>query len=591
ANAGAALAAQVPRELPAKLRAAGATDAAERVQSTIDGFATGLAGGARTACQAGKQRREWSPELVAKSESCLDVAARSARALLAIETVTAASAPDIVRRVNRTLPDLVSCTSPTYLAASPPVPTDPAQLEAVITARTDVSIARTELEVHAIDRARPHLERLASSPVRTSPLVAPGIAVVDGMLAFHHGELAKAEKLLADAYYAARAADDDLITSVALGQLLMMTTERAADDPASRSWLRITVADAERLSARAPWLAARMYVAAARVADATGDSPGALRHLERTRALAPAGDPVIVQGWLVEAGVLMWTGKVAEGIALYDRAIALEIERLGADHPDIGQILSDYAASLIAADREADAIAIAERALAIVERSADPNDRLVDDVRVNVAAVLIDDNARARALLETARANYIAHDGVRNSKVANVDNNLAVLLLDDGKPEQAIVMLEESLATTEQLLGADRTEVAEVLFNLAVAHRAKGDYGAALAAARRCADIYGAKRPGTDRHRTSLAMVAAIANQRRDHATALAATETALGFPKPPEDPQSTAWPQLERARALIAVKRKAEARPLLAAARASYAAIGLPGRVEEIDRLVAQTR
>ncbi len=89
----------------------------------------------------------------------------------------------------------------------------------------------------------------------------------------------------------------------------------------------------------------------------------------------------------------------------------------------------------------------------------------------------------------------------------------------------------------------------------------------------------------------ALAMVAAIANQRRDHATALAATETALGFPKPPEDPQSTAWPQLERARALIALKRKAEARPLLAAARASYAAIGLPGRVEEIDRLVAQTR
>jgi len=203
---------------------------------------------------------------------------------------------------------------------------------------------------------------------------------------------------------------------------------------------------------------------------------------------------------------------------------------------------------------------------------------------------------QALPLLETARAHFIAGHGVRSTSVANVDMNLAVIYMSrDGRvaadPDKALAMLEEALATDEQLLGPEHSAVADILFNVAVARNTKADRRGALAAMTRAAAIYGAKAPGSDRHRTALAMQASFATDGGDYENALAATATALAFPTAPESPQTLALTQLQRARALLALHRAAEARPLLAAARAAYGTLEMRARVDEIDQLLRQAR
>jgi tetratricopeptide (TPR) repeat protein len=172
--------------------------------------------------------------------------------------------------------------------------------------------------------------------------------------------------------------------------------------------------------------------------------------------------------------------------------------------------------------------------------------------------------------------------------VAGIDANLATIYNGKGEHDRAIAALRSALAIDERLLGPDHLEVANVQYNLAASYRYQRDYPAAIASARRAAEIYRARTPGSDRHRLALTMAAMAANEARDHAQALALSDAALGFPAPAESPQTPAWARLERARALIGLHRPAEARPLLEAARAAYAELDMAERVRQADELLA---
>ena len=594
-DAGAQAIALVPRDLPKKLRAVGATSAAELVERAVTELVANLASGARTACEAGRQRREWSPEVLAKSDACFEVAARSARYLLDVATVSPTNRDELVGRATSLLPDPSGCTSPTFLSASPPLPADLGRLEATIEALVDRDTAYGEIVDGRTERARPHVEKLARSPVRDDPRIAMGRALLDGVLASVRGQDAVAEKKLSDTYYAARAIDDDQALVWSLLPLLKLAIEKPITDPFVAMWLRAAGADAERLAHRAPWLSARLYLAMAHVADANGDAEAALRDVARVRDLAPARSSLVDAAAAVEGAVLIWSGRVDEGSAIYERAVARESERIGAQHPRVGTLLSDYAVLLLGATRPERALEVAKQALAIVEVAADPDDRLLDNVRVNLAAVLADDGThddrvQARALLEVARAHYVAEGGEQSSWVANIDMNIASSYLAEEDPVPAIPRLESALATTEQRLGRERIEVAEVLFNLAAAQRMAKRLPEALASAKRSAAIY-TQRAGTDRHRMALGMVGALENQLGDPAAALATVESALAFTTPAESAQTPALLQLERGRALVALGRMREARTALEASRASYAAVNMTKRIHEVDALLARTR
>lgn len=592
ADIAAAKVAGLPLELAVRLEGIGAVEDAKRVRDAVNHYARTVTGVAESVCVA-ERRGDWSAELATKSRACQDVAVRTTRDMLRPAQLTAADAPRLVQRASFGTPPIGPCGSATYLAASPNLPVDPEQLDQVIDARAAVQLAMIELSSRNGVAAESHLDRAASSPVAESPLVKPGLLVARALRASNHGDIAIAEKLAADGYYAGRAVDDDGPIANALGVLLALADEKPDDDPMVATWRRTATADAERMAARTPWMSAQLYVAMASIASRLEDSAAAVDYAHRAQRLSPEDSNVLSHSWLVEGKALMSTGKTAEGQVFYDKAIQALEAHLGPDHPLLASALADYASALLDVDHPDEATVAAQRAMAIIAKAADQTDEYVDDTRLTLGAVLLftGRDTEAQALFETARAHYVQHRGAQSTSVALVDMNLAVIFLDRKEPKRAVPMLEEALAIDEKLLGPDRVEIADVLYNLAVAKRAAEDLAGARSAAERCEAINRKRRPGALRHTLALDLVAAIANQTGDHQAALAATATVLAFPPVPER-AGVMWAQLERGRALIALGRRAEAVPLLVAARAAY---GKPPpmyeRIAEIDRLLGKAR
>jgi tetratricopeptide (TPR) repeat protein/predicted Ser/Thr protein kinase len=588
-SAGAAELAAIRSDLPARMQQSGATLLAARAESVEKQYREGFRRDARAACQAGRAR-EWAPDIVAKSSVCFAITARAAA--LSLANLDPARPMEVLRQLRR-LPPQDHCRNQTHLASRPPAPAEQAQLAALIEARATLTAGFNSVDDHDFAALPGAIDKLQASPARNDPSIAAGAMVLRGWLAFERGQVAETRKLFVDAYYAGRAIDDDQISSAALGLLIEHGADLGLERPAIQDWLRTALADADRIRARSRWLAGRIYVVAAHAADLGGDASSALVFVARAREVLEPGDPSLIDTFVTEGAVRMWSGQVDDGIKAYELAIAKKSAYAGAEDPEVAVLLSDYAASLLEVERVDQALQAAERAATIIGRLPDPDDERADAIRVNLAAVLIGVNrdGDALGLLDIARANNVKRLGETSAAVANIDSNLATIYNARGEYDRAIAALTSALATSEKVSGPASVEVADVLYNLAVSHNHKRDRAAALAAAQRAAQIRGVRSPGSDRHRTALTLAASIANEAGDHAQALAITATALGFAKPAESPQTAAWAQLERARALIALRRADEARPLLVSARAAYADLKMRARVQQIDELLARRR
>ncbi|HSR99299.1 MAG TPA: tetratricopeptide repeat-containing protein kinase family protein, partial [Kofleriaceae bacterium] len=586
-NAGVAELAAMRSDLPAKMREHGAAQLAVKAEAAAQQYRDGFLRDARAACEAGRAR-EWAPDIAAKSSVCFAITARAAA--LSLAGLDPARPMDVLRHLRR-LPPQDQCRNQTHLASRPAAPTDPVQLAALIEAKATLTAGFDHVEDHDFAALQRALDQLAASPAHSDPAIAAGMMVLRGHLALDRGQITDTRKMFVDAYYAGRAIDDDQISSVALGALIEHGSDLGLERPAIEDWLRTALADADRIRARSRWLAGRIYVVAAHAADLLGgNATQALMFVERARETLEPGDPSRIDTYVTEGAVLMWSGHIDEGIKAYETAIDQRAAYSGADDPEVATLWSDYAASLLEVEHLDQATKAAERAMQIIGHLADPDDDRIDPVRVNLAAVLIgaDQDDQALALLDTARANNVKRFGETNLAVANIDSNLATIYNGKGQYDRAIAALESALATDEKLLGPRCVEAADVLYNLAVSYNAKRDRAAALAAAQRAAQIQGERSPGSDRHRTALTMAASIANESRDFAKALALTQASLDFAKPAQSAQTGAWAQLERARALIGLRRGAEARPLLVAARAAYTDLQMAARVQQIDKLLA---
>ena len=581
----------LPRGLPAQVRALGAADAAERIGGTIDAFTAQYRTAKRFGCEALQVQHAWSPELAAKSDACIAEEVAVAQRLLQPAVVTAAKARSLVMQVAM-IQGLEHCTDPTYLAAMRPLPADPGKLDALIAARAELRIAFATMDRTPRAQSVATLDALSRSPAHAEPDIAAGIMLVRAGVLALDGKLAESDKLLADAYYAARAVDDPEETLAALSGLIEHSTRLRVDRETEGQWLRIALADAERLRIRSPWFESRVYSMAAHLADDEEDAPRALSYIAAARPLLRGDDADIIALKLIEADIQMWTGKVEEGIAAYEAAIAAEEQRYGADSPHLGISLTNYASSLLAAGRSAKALEIGRRAERIIVASADVDLYSLDGARVNLAAVLLGSNLddEALPLLETARANEVAAFGEDNKIVANIDANLAVIDGDRGDHAAVIARLLKVLAIEEKQIGPDSLEVAGRHYSIAASLRKLGRHAEALASARKALAIFEVKGPGSSLHLRAKVMVATTASSTHDYATALALTTEALAGPAPVADDldsqQNFAWAHLERGRALIALHRAAEAKTDLAAAHEAFVALHMPERAAEVEAL-----
>jgi tetratricopeptide (TPR) repeat protein len=572
-------------DVPAELRALGQPEAANRVEMSLRAFVADYRATAKTACESS---RDWSPELAAKSHTCLQVSGRAAQLSMAADQVSVANLPSLIQTATR-LRSLHKCIEPTYLALLRPVPSDPAQLEQLITARAELEAAVDDFSEHGRQALEAHLAKLTASPAHDDPTVAAGITYVRGVLARDTGKVIDAEKRFADAYYAARAIDDDDIAIASLINLIAVTTDGLPDHAAQETWMRTALADAERMTARAPQLAARIYANVAHYADLSGDLEHTKTWTAKARGLLVDHDPLVSDVLALEGSIQLETGHTDDGAKTYAKAIELEQNRLGPDHVRIAMMQSDFASQLLAGSRENDAMLVSQKAFAIISKLADRDDPIVADAKLTLGAIFVqlDQDAKAAPLLQEAKTAYIATYGARSPAVAKVDINMSVIENDGNRTAAAIALLEEALSIDEQLLGPDRIEIAEVLYNLIVAYRKTKDIPHALAAAKRTEAIFAAKSPGSARQVMAMAMLASVSNDAKDPTAALDLTSRALAMAGGSD--QVKAWLELERGHALILLHRDpAEAKTNLAAARATYSALNMKARVDEIDRLAA---
>ena len=175
--------------------------------------------------------------------------------------------------------------------------------------------------------------------------------------------------------------------------------------------------------------------------------------------------------------VLLEMGTFEEGKRQFERSLALRLEFLGSQHPDVARSYNNVAIVLRDQGDLKQAKEYHERALAIMEQTLGPQHPDVASCYNNLAAVLRDQGELEKAKEYHERALAIRQQtlGLQHPDVACSDNNLATVLCDQGELKKAKEHHERALAIRQQTLGPQHPDVASSYNNLATVLRDQGD--------------------------------------------------------------------------------------------------------------------
>jgi CHAT domain-containing protein/Flp pilus assembly protein TadD len=172
-------------------------------------------------------------------------------------------------------------------------------------------------------------------------------------------------------------------------------------------------------------------------------------------------------------------GKFAEAMPLAQRALAIAEKALGPNHPDVATSLDNLVELYRVLGHSADAEPLAKRSLAIREKVFGPDHPAVA-TSLNYLAVLYQAQGRyadAEPLLKRALAIREKAPGLDRQFVAASLNNLAQLYQYQGRYVDAEPLYNRALALWEKALGPNHRDVALSLNNLAGFNRLRGRYG------------------------------------------------------------------------------------------------------------------
>jgi tetratricopeptide (TPR) repeat protein len=233
-------------------------------------------------------------------------------------------------------------------------------------------------------------------------------------------------------------------------------------------------------------------------------------------APAPSGRTLLTNAaWLLDgAGTYLHVhARLTDARGLLERALAIDENLYGPDHPDVGTDLNNLAQILQDLGQPSQAQPLQERALAIAEAAYHPDHPGVA-IRLNNLAQILQDlgqPARARPLQERALAIDEATYGPDHPDVARDLNNLAAILRALGQPDRAQPLQERALAIDEATYRPDHPEVATDLNNLAAILRALGQPDRAQPLQERALAIdeaaYGPDHPVVARDLNNLAQI------------------------------------------------------------------------------------
>ncbi|MFT3698305.1 MAG: protein kinase [Kofleriaceae bacterium] len=410
-------------------------------------------------CRAGRANQQ-SGELLDRRMSCLD------RALVEIddtagvlERTTDRAGLDAVMKAIA-LPALDDCADTSALLELLPRPTDPASRaasDAVLKEVVELDVSMRTGVKAAVSRAGEIVDRARKlGDPETLARALRSLVTIQGEL----GDYDKLEVTAREAITQASAAHDDrLVTELWTTLLIMLGTEHKSDKieeahtllPAAEAALARTKSSAE--------LTARFLDAKSTVLAMTKDLPGALAALitaEQTLVAANATDSTSpLFGTLVTIKTRLATtntmaGKLDDAIRAFREVIAIASQHYGDDHPAIMQMHFNLAITLRYKGDNETALAEFREAARIAEARLAPSPNLAEEIFA-VGNTLVAMNRQAEAIpilvraVDMERATLPAGD----ARLADALEPLSAAYVDTKRFDVAKPLLDETIALLE----------------------------------------------------------------------------------------------------------------------------------------------
>ncbi len=444
-------------------------------------------------CRAATIEHTRTAPLDARAAACFDE--RKAE-LQAVVTPAGPSDPDAIDEAVYAiarLPSVALCTDDDTLLRRDE-PDDAAQRAEVGALGRELAAARALRRGGRPQEASERALSLRASveAVDWAPLSAELIELT-ASLAGETGDREAAERELEHAFALAMQASDDEAAFTAATTLAGVVGHGLAKHERARWWLEL----AQILHRRLPedlLRAATLDGAIGMNAFAAGEYGEAIlwhgaRLVALERALG-ADHPELAIALTDLANSEQSIGASTVAMAHLERALEIRRAELGEEHPSVGETYNAVGAVQYGRGDYEGALATFRRALAIEERAGDET-RIAARLH-NVATVLHDlrrfDEARTaheRALALQEHALGPDHPELASSLVG-----IGAVLEELGDPRAAIAIEERALAIREKSLPPKHPEIGEVVHNLGVAHLALGETEKALGYHLRAAEIY-----------------------------------------------------------------------------------------------------
>jgi CHAT domain-containing protein/Tfp pilus assembly protein PilF len=182
-----------------------------------------------------------------------------------------------------------------------------------------------------------------------------------------------------------------------------------------------------------------------------------------------------------ESRNLRQKGKYDEALLLAERALAIWEKTLGPDHRDVADSLHALASLYDDKSDYVKAEPLNLRALAIREKTLGLDHPDVAKTLNNLAWIygVREDYAKAESFYRRALAIQENALGKNHPEVASTLNDLALLYYEKGDYDQSILTNRRVLAIREEMLGPDDSGVAKALNNLGLVYAKEGAYAKA----------------------------------------------------------------------------------------------------------------
>jgi serine/threonine protein kinase/tetratricopeptide (TPR) repeat protein len=336
---------------------------------------------------------------------------------------------------------------------------------------------------------RAHAKTLAWRPLEAEAELAAG------HLEDELGDYEAAHASLRRAYLAAIAGGHDLLALEAVTALTLVVGDKLAQLDAGLEWGQLGSMFIERLGLADSIQEVELLYALGLIQDRTGSYPDALRSLERALALAIellGPDHPDVARMLNGLGGVHWSqGNWEQALATQVRALEIVERAFGHEHPEVARSLTNKGLVLGRLGKHQEALDVQQRALQIREAALGPDHVDVATTLNAIGSSLMLQGEYTPALEIHRRALRIfeAELGPNHVMVATTLDKLAAVQLERRDPIAALSAGERALAILEQQLGPKHHELALTLTTLGHAYAQLGRREAGRHALERAIEI------------------------------------------------------------------------------------------------------